>query len=220
MSRSPDPVFKNPRKEGGHDSSNNGQSDSKSDGNTDTGFLANKFLIATPAMRDPRFLRSVIYLCAHDNEEAMGLIINQSYQGLSLAGLLDGLDLPGLPSALDGPVIKGGPVEQERGFVLHPKDYYDSPTTLDISSSLSLTTSRDILIQITTKKPPAFLRMALGYAGWGAGQLEEELMQNAWLVADSNDALIFDTPLDLIWNKALESLGVKAEMLSSLGGHA
>lgn len=184
------------------------------------GFLSGKFLIATPAMRDPRFSRSVIYLCSHSAQEAMGLVINNSYQGLSLGALLEGLDLPGLPDALDGPVIEGGPVEQERGFVLHPKGYFDSPTTLDVSTSLSMTTSRDILTQITTQEPPAFLRMSLGYAGWGAGQLEDELMQNAWLVTDGDDSLIFDTQLDLIWGAALANLGIKPEMLSSLAGHA
>lgn len=183
-------------------------------------FLTGQLLIATPTLNDTDFERSVIYICAHTEDETMGIIINKGHQGLLLSELLSELNIEGLPAEIDGPVLSGGPVSGERGFVLHPKTYYMSDTTLTPSETIALTTSREILEQLCQPPAPDFARLALGYAGWGAGQLEQEIMDNVWLNAPYNEAIIFDTPLHQIWKKALQSIGVAPEMISHVSGQA
>ncbi|MFN4056664.1 MAG: YqgE/AlgH family protein [Roseinatronobacter sp.] len=191
--------------------------------------LTGKLLIATPAMPDPRFAHAVIYLCAHSKDGAMGLIVNRPLPDMTLGGLVKHLDLPqgqanaglGLSEAgLDGPVHFGGPVETGRGFVLHSPDYFAHDGSVQVSSTIVLTTSRDILADMGRGQGPHRAITALGYSGWGAGQLEGELHAGGWLLAEGDARLVFDTPDPAKWVGALDGLGVDPKMLSATTGHA
>ena len=180
-------------------------------------FLNGRLLIAMPNMGDPRFEQAVILICAHTAESAMGLVINKPLTSIDFCGLLDQLniDLTALERA-DDPVIFGGPVNAERGFVLHTLDYR-ADETVPVAADIGYTATRDILVDIANADGPAPRKsiMVLGYAGWGPGQLESEIAANAWLHADADEGLVFNRDLDKIWMESLGRLGVTEAMFSS-----
>jgi len=186
--------------------------------------LTGRLLIATPQMGDPRFKDAVIYVCSHDRSGAMGIIINKqvikSGGALQLSDMLSNIGIEGDVKVADTPVLQGGPVDIDRGFVLLTSDYFKTDTSLKLSDTLNLTSTKDILEALVNDEAPEKAVLAVGYSGWGAGQIEEELQHNAWIVADAEEALIFDTDLDGKWAKALASLGIRPEMLSRIGGSA
>ena len=183
-------------------------------------YLTGRFLIATPEMGDPRFKSAVIYICSHDNSGAMGIMINKGKDGHKLSDMLENIGIEGQVRVADSQVLLGGPVDIDRGFVLHSADYFKPETSLKLSDTLYLTSTKDILEALVQDEAPGKAMLAIGYSGWGAGQIERELQDNAWIVADGNDALIFDDNLEQKWTKALASLGIKPEMLSRTGGSA
>ena len=181
--------------------------------------LKNQLLIAMPALQDPNFARTVTYICEHGEHGAMGIVLNRPTD-LSLSDVLKHMEIEGgLGKAGEQIVYLGGPVEEERGFVLHTHtDPWDS--TLAIDDQISITTSRDILEAMARGNGPAQTLVALGYAGWGAGQLEQEMQQNAWLSGPADQAILFDLPADQRWEAAARLLGVDVNLLSSDTGHA
>lgn len=186
--------------------------------------LTNQFLIAMPGMADERFAGSVVYLCEHNDQGALGLVVNKPVD-INLGELFDKIDLTlGDPTLAEQPVYFGGPVQTERGFVLHdagPTD--EGPTyssTLNVPEGLAMTTSKDVLEAIARGEGPKRVLVTLGYSGWGAGQLEDELGRNGWLTVPADPAIIFDTPVDERYMKALALLGVDPRMLSQEAGHA
>jgi len=183
-------------------------------------YLGGKLLIATPSIGDPRFDRTVIFMCDHSDEHAMGIIVNKPANGLRLPELYEQLELTTECNAPDRDVLLGGPVERERGFVIHTRDFEAGGSTLPVTDSLGLTATRDALEAIASNNPPRQSILALGYAGWGAGQLEEELAVNAWLVAEPDEVLLFGDENDGKWEKALGQIGITPEHLSALSGHA
>jgi putative transcriptional regulator len=191
------------------------------------GYLDGQLLIAMPSMGDPRFSRSVIYVCAHSSEGAMGIVINQRAPNISFAELLEQLKIVpseeriSLPSALNAmDVHLGGPVETGRGFVLHSADYFKAESTLPINDSVCLTATVDILRDIAKGSGPNKALLALGYAGWAPGQLEDEIQSNGWLNCPADPELVFDPAVDRKYNRALDSLGVDPSHLVSDSGHA
>lgn len=186
---------------------------------TSSTFLDGKLLLAMPSLTDPRFDRSVIYLCSHDASGAMGLVINQSFDNLDFEGLLDQLDIECDESVPDIPIHIGGPVEPGRGFVLHSADFVQD-STMVVSETLALTATVDILRAMAHGRGPIHSLLALGYAGWGPGQLEQEIQSNSWLTADADDEIIFHTELEQKWPRAMAMLGVDVSMLSAEAGHA
>lgn len=185
----------------------------------DTVSLTNHFLIAMPQLDDANFFRSVTYLCQHNGEGAMGIIINQPLD-MTLGQILDHLEIEQRDGVDDAqPVYFGGPVQQERGFILHSTERLWQGT-LRVSDDIALTTSSDILRDMARGHGPRQSLLALGYAGWGAGQLEQELAQNAWLSVPAAPGVIFDTPVDERWQAAATLLGVDLETLSDHIGHA
>ncbi|MDF1588573.1 MAG: YqgE/AlgH family protein [Gammaproteobacteria bacterium] len=181
--------------------------------------LKNHFLIAMPSLNDTFFYHSVVYLCEHDDKGAMGLIINRPTQ-ITVDELLTHINID--TSAAQNkhiPILFGGPVDKSQGMVLHDsKQYRDS--SLQISDSLYLTTSTDILKQIGHGAGPENMLIALGYAGWDAGQLEQEISDNSWLTVKSDHSIIFNTPANERWQAAAALLGVDITLLSSIAGHA
>jgi putative transcriptional regulator len=186
---------------------------------TGTGWLTGRMLVAMPSMADPRFARTVIYLCSHGPEGAMGLVLNRIYGDLNFRGLLDQMNITLAPDAPDLPVHFGGPVEPARGFVLHTADY-GLEGTMPVSGNFALTATIEILKALAEGRGPQRALLALGYAGWGAGQLDEELQTNGWLVAEGDEKLVFDTASDSKWDKVLAGLGVSPLTLSGDVGHA
>jgi putative transcriptional regulator len=191
------------------------------------GYLDGQVLVAMPTMQDERFNRSVIYLCAHSSEGAMGIIVNQPAPHISFSDLLVQLDvIPGeglieLPKHGEAVrVLKGGPVETQRGFVLHSADYFIEDSTLPIQNGICLTATLDILKAIANGSGPQSAVLALGYAGWAPGQLESEIQANGWLNCDADSALIFGADVEKKYNLALKKIGVDPAMLSSKAGHA
>ena len=183
------------------------------------GYLTGQLLVAMPQMEDSRFVRSVIYLCAHSAEGAMGLVVNKLMDNISFPDLLDQLNLAG-SEAPDGIKVHfGGPVETGRGFVLHSADYVQD-ATLVIDDAVALTATIDILKAIAAGEGPRHSLLALGYAGWGPGQLDDELQRNGWLSVPADDGLIFDKGLDNRWERAIAKLGIDAGMLSGHAGRA
>lgn len=181
--------------------------------------LTNHFLIAMPGLADPNFHHTVTYICAHNDEGAMGIVINRPLD-LALSDVLAQMDMPTTHAALqDMAVYQGGPVQTDRGFVLHtPSQTWDS--SIQISSAISVTTSRDILQALAKGDGPQHILVALGYAGWGAGQLEHEIAENAWLSGPADIEIIFTTPCERRWEAAARLLGVDIQMLSNDVGHA
>lgn len=183
-------------------------------------FLANHFLIAVPSLNDPNFSRGVTLLCQHSDEGAMGVMINRisSYR---LGDILGQMDIKSDDvELLATPVLAGGPVQPERGFVLHDPTEREWDSSFQISPQLSLTTSRDILVAMAAGEGPARAVVALGYAGWGAGQIEIELQENTWLAATADSAILFETPLEQRWSAAARLIGIDMSLLTSYAGHA
>jgi putative transcriptional regulator len=181
--------------------------------------LTNHFLIAMPGLQDPNFARTVTYICEHTDQGAMGIVINRPTE-VTLGELLAQLDIPTqLPAVRDTPIYQGGPVQTDRGFVLHSAGHsYDS--TLNINARISVTTSRDVLEAIAGGDGPDQSLIALGYAGWGGGQLEQEMSANAWLSGPADDHIIFRMEADARWLAAAKLLGVDLNLLSGEAGHA
>ena len=184
----------------------------------DRDFLTGKLLIAMPNMGDPRFEKAVVFMCAHDDEHAMGLIVNKPVADLEMSALLEQLDIEADDRAVDQPVFFGGPVQPERGIVLHTLDYRIEPT-LALNNEVGMTASRDILLDIGGASPsrptPRRYLLAIGHAGWGAGQLEDEIAMNAWAHCDPDEEIIFDGATKPSWQNALSKLGVNSAMFSS-----
>lgn len=180
----------------------------------------NAFLIATPDMGDPRFEFTVIYVVSHDRSGTMGIIINKDKDGLLISDLLDQVGITGDMKIADGPVLSGGPVDIDRGFVLHSSDYFKTEATLKISEKMSLTSTKDILESLVTDAHPKQALLAVGYAGWGAGQLEKEIAQNSWLVTDADEDVIFSADFEGKWATALSDMGIEPMSLSHGGGQA
>jgi putative transcriptional regulator len=183
------------------------------------GYLTGQLLIAMPQMSDPRFVRTVIYICAHNADGAMGLVVNRTMPNLKFSELAEQLNLKVASGNKSIRVHFGGPVETGRGFVLHSADYKQD-TTLLINDSVGLTATIDILKSIAEGKGPKNSLLALGYAGWGPGQLDGEIQNNGWLSVPSDEALIFGQDIDSRWEAAMAKLGISAAMLSGDAGHA
>lgn len=185
-----------------------------------SGQLAGKVLIAMPGMGDPRFDQSVIYLCAHSDEGAMGLIVNKPAEGVVLGDVLGQLDIEVDAKVHDMQVHLGGPVETALGFVLHTRDFQSDLHSLSVDEDFAMTGTMDVLEAMGQAKGPMRSQLMLGYSGWGSGQLEGEIRQNGWLICDASPALVFETDDDDKWSKALASIGVSPLMLSASAGRA
>jgi putative transcriptional regulator len=189
-------------------------------------YLEGKMLIAMPTMGDDRFARTLIYMCAHSDEGAMGLVVNKVAPSIEFPELLEQLDIQNTGSLGEGtraptvPVLQGGPVEAGRGFVLHSHDYHQDNATLPISDHISMTATVDVLKAIARGAGPSKAMLALGYAGWAAGQLEHEIQANGWLHCEADDDLLFGDDLDAKYDQALAKLGVDISFLSGDAGHA
>jgi len=184
-----------------------------------SGYLESHMLIAMPAMADPNFARSVTLMCQHTKEGAVGITINR-VSSFNLGEILDQLKIPCKdPSIRQAMVLEGGPVNRDRGFVLHtPTEGFES--SLRINPDIMVTTSRDVLAAIAEHKGPERYLVALGYAGWGDGQLEQELRQNAWLSVAADSAIVFESPIAERWVRAVGNLGIDIGYLHGSGGHA
>lgn len=182
-------------------------------------YLAGQLLIAMPGMRDPRFQKTVIYMCAHNADGAMGLVINRALESLSFPDLLEqlGIDSSGVGKQIN--VHFGGPVESGRGFVLHSPDYVQDATMV-VDHDVALTATVDILKAIAGGTGPRQSLLALGYAGWGPGQLDSEIRSNGWLHVAADNDLVFGPNLDAKWGRAMSKIGVNPLMLSDDAGHA
>jgi putative transcriptional regulator len=181
--------------------------------------LTDQFLIAMPTLQDPNFFRSVTYICEHSDEGAMGIVINRPLD-INLGEVLGQMDINSDDETVNHrPIFLGGPVQCERGFVIHrPHGHWDS--TLQVTAEIGVTSSRDILEAIAAGRGPDHALIALGYAGWGPGQLETEMTQNAWLSVAADDAIVFETPVDRRWEAAAALSGVDIRRVSSDVGHA
>lgn len=187
--------------------------------------LEGKLLIAMPTIRDPNFENSVVFLCAHSDQGAMGLVINKPAPLMFFADLLDKIEVEGglehVPETVMRMAVRlGGPVEQFRGFVLHSVDYVAADQTLVIGKTFGLTATIDVLRDIAKGQGPSRKLITLGYAGWAPGQLENEIQNNGWLHCDADDSLIFDNVLETKYLAALSKIGVDPRMLSADFGHA
>jgi len=187
----------------------------------DGAFLSGQILIAMPGIGDPRFERAVVLICAHDESHAMGIAVNRPVEGLTVPDLLKRLEVKSpieMPADL---VLMGGPVERERGFVLHTNDYMAGDHSLAIGDGVSLTATREVLEAMAGHgSPPRRSLLALGYAGWGPGQLEREIRENVWLTCEPDEHLIFDGDHAQKWSKALAKLGIDPSLLSATAGRA
>jgi putative transcriptional regulator len=182
--------------------------------------LAGKMLIAMPSMGDPRFAQSVIYMCAHGEDGGMGLIVNKPQPEINFSHLLDQLNIRRAPKARDIRVHIGGPVDLGRGFVLHTGDYHSETGTLRVDSQIGMTATMEVLEDLAQGEGPKASMLALGYAGWGPGQLEREISQNGWLTCDARDDIVFGRANEHKWTGALKILGVDPLLLSETAGRA
>lgn len=183
-------------------------------------FLDGKLLVAMPGLGDPRFEHTVIFTCAHTPEGAMGLIINKLAESLLFNDLLVQLEISS-DGRLDRPEVHlGGPVEHGRGFVLHSPEYHVEDSTMAICDDFSMTATLEVLRDIGQSRGPKDALLALGYSGWGPGQLESEIQHNGWLIADSTPDLVFHCPAEKKWTEAVKSLGFDPNMLAAVGGTA
>lgn len=183
------------------------------------GSLQGKLLIAMPSMGDPRFERTVIYMCEHTSEQAMGLVINQPNEAVSFEDLMEQFDITPQTSGEGIQIHTGGPLETSRGFVLHSADYVQRGSMV-ISETVALTANVDILRAIAGHQGPRHSLLALGYAGWSPGQLENELIQNSWLHTEADEELLFCTEPSQKWLRAMSKLGIDVSLLSPEIGHA
>jgi putative transcriptional regulator len=213
--------MKSPRK------SSRGKSSSAVAGGPAPGYLDGQMLIAMPTMGDERFTRSVIYVCAHSTEGAMGIVVNQPASNIKFPDLLVQLEVIPAAERIELPtdagdikVLKGGPVETGRGFVLHSADFFIENSTLPIDEGICLTATLDILKAIASGNGPHDAILALGYAGWAPGQLEQEIQENGWLHCAADPELIFGADTEGKYDKALRKLGIDLGQLSSQAGHA
>ena len=188
-------------------------------GSEHDGYLPGQLLIAMPSMSDPRFARSVVYMCSHNSDGAMGLVINRLIGSLSFSDLLKRIEIE--PEDIDDEfrVHFGGPVESGRGFVLHTKDY-QSEATMHVDGEIALTGTIDVLRSIANGKGPNRALFALGYTGWAAGQLDSEIQANGWLHVDADNSLVFDHEHDTKWERAVAKIGIDLSLLSTDAGHA
>ena len=183
--------------------------------------LTGKLLVAMPAIGDPRFAHTVILMCSHDEEHAMGVVINRPKEELTLSEVMEHLGLPTANEIALRTVLDGGPVAQDRGYVLHSDDFSAGEATQEIAPGVRLTATRDVLEAMSGDKAPQEFVLALGCAGWGAGQLENELKHNAWLIVDPDKAIIFEDEHDAKWARAIRALGFDlAQLISGEGGRA
>lgn len=181
--------------------------------------LSGHLLIAMPSLADANFQKTVTYICEHNDKGALGIVINRPLK-ISLSDVLEQMELEVTdPDIADDQVFLGGPVQEQRGFVLHtPLRAWNS--TIAVGEHIGLTTSRDILVDMSQGRGPGQALVALGYAGWGAGQLEHEIMQNSWLHGPADDAILFELPSEQRWQAAADKLGIDMNLLSSTAGHA
>ncbi|WP_337997136.1 YqgE/AlgH family protein [Oleispirillum naphthae] len=186
---------------------------------TKAAYLTGQCLIAMPGMQDPRFEHTVVYLCAHSGEGAMGLILNRELPDMPLSRLMEQLNVPATPAIEGMKVHFGGPVDPGRGFVLHSSDFMAEASML-VDSRHALTATMDILRAVAEGRGPRQSLLALGYAGWGAGQLDAEIKDNAWLIVPADDALLFGPDNAKKWQRAIEKLGIDVAKLSSTAGNA
>jgi putative transcriptional regulator len=197
-----------------------------SDLDSAAGFLDGKILVAMPSMQDERFARTVIYVCAHSAEGAMGIVINQPAKNIKFPDLLKQLGVIDAVAEMRRPrggpvrIVNGGPVESGRGFVLHTNDVVIDNSTMPIEDNICLTATLDILRSIAVGEGPEQALLALGYAGWGAGQLEREIHANGWLHCEADAEIVFDAAVETKYARALLKLGIEPGMLSSEAGHA
>jgi putative transcriptional regulator len=182
--------------------------------------LSGRLLIAMPGIGDPRFERTVIYLCSHSAEGSMGLVINRRAEGVTIRQLMDQLDIAIGPAMAPAVIHFGGPVEMGRGFVLHSADFHIEDATLRVDPQISLTATLDVLRAMAEGRGPRRTLVALGYAGWAPNQLEQELQRNGWLTCDADEELIFSPDDALKWERALGRLGIHPSLLSATGGTA
>jgi len=185
----------------------------------DAEYLAGQLLIAMPGMEDPRFAKAVIYLCAHSEDGAMGLVINQAIDALTFPDLLEQLEIEPVEPYSRIEVQFGGPVETTRGFVLHSPDYVQD-VSLVVDEDIALTATVDILRAIAEGAGPDHRLLALGYSGWGPGQLDAEIKRNGWLHVEADRDLVFGANLDSKWHQAMSKIGIDPRMLSDEAGHA
>lgn len=186
------------------------------------GFLNGRLLIAMPTMSDPCFEKTVVLICHHTPETAMGIVVNKAMNGLTFESLMKQLKLD-VPQGIHVPDLTvhfGGPVHPSRGFVLHSDDYSVKDATLSITNGIALTATMDALKALTTGEGPQRALFALGYAGWDAGQLESELQTNAWLIGEPDPGIVFGNDLDRIWSMALARIGVDPGMVANVTGRA
>lgn len=182
--------------------------------------LVGKLLVAMPGIGDPRFERAVIFMCAHTTEQAMGLMINKPKDEMTVGDVLDHLGIAAEPRFGPMAVLDGGPVGQDRGFVLHSHDFAVADATQPLTSDVSLTTTRDVLEAMAGPTAPEHAVLALGFAGWGAGQLEEELRGNAWLVVETDGQIVFSGDHHAKWDRAIRKLGIDPAHLAGETGRA
>lgn len=186
----------------------------------DQGYFEGHFLVASPGMPDERFEKTVIYLCSHSEEGAMGIIINRPSQDITFDELLSQLDIPASDSSQSVQIHNGGPVEQARGFVLHSLDYQGPESMVNKDQGIALTATVDVLRAIASGDGPEKTILALGYSGWMPGQLENEIMTNGWLVAPVESSIVFGEDHEEKWAKALRAIGADPALLSSASGRA
>lgn len=182
-------------------------------------YFTGQLLVAMPGMRDEQFYKTVIYICAHTDDGAMGLVLNQVIKGLSFPSLLEQLGIEEGANGRAVPIHFGGPVEAGRGFVLHTDDYQQD-ATLEVDGGVSLTATVDVLKAVARGRGPKQSLLALGYAGWGPGQLDDEIKANGWLQAPADMELIFDGDQATKWDRSIEKIGIDPRMLSDEVGHA
>lgn len=196
-----------------------GSMEKTDEGTTEDGYMTGQLLIAMPTMSDPRFERTVIYMCAHSADGAMGLVVNKQADEIDFPELLNQLEIEteGVKNPI--PVLVGGPVETGRGFVLHSLDYRQD-STLEVSDEVGLTATVDILRSIAEGEGPAHSLLTLGYAGWSAGQLDDEIQANGWLNVSADVSLLFDGALGEKWDRAVRKVGIDPSFLSADAGHA
>jgi len=181
--------------------------------------LTGQLLVATPHMSDERFRRKAVFICKHDEESTMGLIINQPHDDITLEQVVDQLDIESPRFALDDPIYTGGPVESQRGYILHTSDHI-MPDTMQVTEAVSLSVHVDMIREISRGLGPSMYKIMLGYSGWSSGQLEEELKMNMWFHLGASPSMLFATKSDMVWDQCFSLMGMNAGSLSAQSGNA